>query len=133
MQNRLKKAVVSSRLSPEIIAKRARVTLNDLYDYCEGIRIPQVKAANRLGRVLGTTGAELVIGTPQTIGDRLKTIRFDADLSLEQMGVAIGVMSTTISHWEGGWTPHLFAIITYAETFGVSLDWLLLGKGAPYA
>lgn len=133
MQNRLKNAVLSSGLSPEIIAKRARVPVSDLYDYCEGVRIPQVKAANRLGRVLRTTGAELVIGTPQTIGDRLKTVRFDADLSLEQMGVAIGVMSSTISHWESGWPPHLFAIVAYAETFGVSLDWLLLGKGAPYA
>ena len=133
MQNRLKKAIASSGLSPEIIAKRARVPVSDLVDYCEGIRIPQVKAANRIGRVIGMSGAELVIGTPQTIGDRLKMIRFDADMSLEQMGVAIGVMSSTVSHWEGGWTPQLVAAITYAETFGVSLDWLLLGKGEPYA
>lgn len=132
MQNRLKNAVLSSGLSPEIIAKRARVPVSDLYDYCEGVRIPQVKAANRIGRVLGTTGAELVIGTPQTIGDRLKTIRFDADLSLEQMGVAIGVMSSTISHWESGWMPQLVGVITYAETFGASLDWLLMGRGKPY-
>lgn len=133
MQNRLKKAIASSGLSPEIIAKRARVPVSDIVDYCEGIRIPNVKAANRLGRVLGTTGAWLVIGAPQTIGDRLKTIRFDADMSLAQMSVAVGVMSSTISHWEGGWMPQLVSVITYAETFGVSLDWLLLGKGAPYA
>ena len=133
MQDRLKNAITSSGLSPEIIAQRARVPASDIVDYCEGIRIPNVKAANRLGRVLGTTGAWLVIGVPQTIGDRLKTIRFDADMSLAQMSVAIGVMSSTISHWEGGWMPQLVSVITYAETFGVSLDWLLLGKGAPYA
>lgn len=133
MQNRLTAACEACGLSPDEIARRAAVSVYDLIAYMDGIRVPYAKTANRIGRVVGKTGAELVIGTPQTIGDRMKTVRFDHDYSLEEMGEALGVDSTTVAKYETLGAPSLFGAISYAETFGVSLDWLLLGKGEPYA
>lgn len=132
-QNRLSAACEACGLSPDEIARRAAVSVYDLIAYMDGNRVPYAKTANRIGRVVGKTGAEIVIGTPHTIGERMKVVRFDQDYSLEEMGDALGVASTTVAKYETHGAPSLFAVISYAETFGVSLDWLLLGKGAPYA
>lgn len=132
-QNRLSAACEACGLSPDEIARRAAVSVYDLAAYMDGIRVPSAKTANRIGAVVGKTGAELVIGKPTTIADRMKTVRFDQDYTLEEMGEALGCASSTVSNYETHGAPSLFAAIGYAETFGVSLDWLLLGKGAPYA
>ena len=133
MQNKIADACEACGLSPDEIARRAAVSVYDLAAYMDGSRVPYAKTANRIGAVVGKTGAELVIGPPTTIADRMKTVRFDQDYSLEEMGDALGVAPTTVAKYETHGAPSLFAAISYAETFGVSLDWLLLGKGAPYA
>lgn len=133
MQNRIAAACEACGLSPDEIARRAAVSVYDLAAYMDGIRVPSAKTANRIGAVVGKTGAELVIGTPQTIADRMKVVRFDQDYTLEEMGAALGIASATVAKYEATGAPSLYGAISYGETFGVSLDWLLLGKGAPYA
>ena len=133
MQNRLTAACEACGLAPDEIARRAAVSVYDLAAYMDGIRVPSAKTANRIGAVVGKTGAELVIGPPTTIADRMKTVRFDQDYTLEEMGEALGIASATVCKYEATGSPQLVIAITYAETFGVSLDWLLLGKGEPYA
>lgn len=133
MQNRIAAACEACGLSPDEIARRAAVSVYNLAAYMDGIRVPYVKTANRIGAIVGMTGAELVIGTPHTIGERMKTVRFDQDYSLEEMGEVLCIASATVAKYETTGAPSLFGAISYAEVFGVSLDWLLLGKGAPYA
>lgn len=133
-QNRLADACEASGLSPDEIARRAGIKVYDLIAYMDGIRVPYPKTANRIGRVVGKTGAELIIGTPRDIGERMKFVRFDLEYSRKEMGKLLFVHQQTIAQYESlERTPSIFIVITYAEKFGVSLDWLLLGKGAPYA
>lgn len=133
MQNRIAAACEACGLSPDEIARRAAVSVYDLAAYMDGIRVPCAKTANRIGAIVGMTGAAMVIGTPQTIADRMKVVRFDQDYTLEEMGAALGIASATVAKYETTGAPSLYGAISYGETFGVSLDWLLLGKGAPYA
>ena len=133
MQNRIAAACEACGLSPDEIARRADVKVYDLIAYMDGIRVPRIETANRIGAVVGKTGAELVIGTPHTICERMKFIRFDRGYTVKEMAKLLGLNYATVAQYESIRTPSLFTAITYAETFGVSLDWLLLGKGAPYA
>lgn len=133
-KNRLSAACEACGLSPDEIARRAGIKVYRLIEYMDGIRVPSPETANRIGAVVGKSGAELVIGTPHDIGERMKFVRFNLEYSRKEMGKLLFVHPTTIAQYEAlARTPSIFIVITYAETFGVSLDWLLLGKGAPYA
>lgn len=132
MQKRLEMICDASGLSPDTIAKRAGITVYDLIEYIHGLHTPSVKVANRLGEALGVTGAYIVVGEPRTICDRIKTIRFLEGYSLEEMGEALGLASCTIAKYETSGLPSLVNAMSYAERFGVSLDWMLLGKGEVY-
>jgi transcriptional regulator with XRE-family HTH domain len=43
----------------------------------------------------------------------------------------LGVFQQNVNRYENGTTPHADFLITLALQEGVSLDWLLLGKGRP--
>lgn len=65
----------------------------------------------------------------ETIGDRLKELRFKKGLSMDEMAKIIGVSSSSvISRYENKQTkPKEKNIIKYADYFNVSVDWLKYG------
>ena len=64
-----------------------------------------------------------------TIGNRLKTLRAEHDLSQEKLAEELDIARTTVSHLENGnREPSLYMLMAYAEHFGVSTDWILFGK-----
>ncbi|MBB6736006.1 helix-turn-helix domain-containing protein [Cohnella zeiphila] len=66
-----------------------------------------------------------------TIKQRLKHIRQASNLSMAEFGEKIGVSAGNVGDWESERRPTVpgaRALVSIAETFSVSLDWLLLGK-----
>ena len=64
-----------------------------------------------------------------TIGNRLKTLRAEHDLSQEKLAEELDISRTMVSHLENGnRKPSLYMLMAYAEHFGVSTDWILFGK-----
>ena len=59
--------------------------------------------------------------------DRLAQVR--GDRSQRQFARDLGVFQQNVNRYENGTTPHTDFLITLATKEGVSLDWLLLGKG----
>jgi len=59
--------------------------------------------------------------------DRIAQVR--ADRSQRQFARDLGVFQQNVNRYENGTTPHTDFLITLATKEGVSLDWLLLGKG----
>lgn len=59
--------------------------------------------------------------------ERLAQIR--GDRSQRQFARDLGVFQQNVNRYENGTTPHTDFLITLALREGVSLDWLLLGKG----
>ncbi|MCZ6782345.1 MAG: helix-turn-helix domain-containing protein [Proteobacteria bacterium] len=49
--------------------------------------------------------------------------------SQRQFARELGVFQQNVNRYENGTTPHTDFLITLATKEGVSLDWLLLGKG----
>lgn len=66
------------------------------------------------------------------IGDRLRELRTAAGLTLEQAGAIAGTTKQSMSQIEKGVTkePGGMAIVTWAKHFGVSVEWLITGKGS---
>ena len=64
-----------------------------------------------------------------TLGERIALARKQAGLSQEQLGAQLGVSRQAVSKWESGQTnPDVAYITELCRLFGVSSDWLLLGK-----
>ena len=61
--------------------------------------------------------------------ERLAQIR--GDRSQRQFARDLGVFQQNVNRYESGTTPHTDFLITLALKEGVSIDWLLLGKGKP--
>ena len=59
--------------------------------------------------------------------ERLAQIR--AGRSQRQFARDLGVFQQNVNRYESGTTPHTDFLITLAMKEGVSIDWLLLGKG----
>jgi transcriptional regulator with XRE-family HTH domain len=59
--------------------------------------------------------------------ERLAQIR--ADRSQRQFARDLGVFQQNVNRYESGTTPHTDFLITLALKEGISIDWLLLGKG----
>ena len=59
--------------------------------------------------------------------ERLAQVR--SDRSQRQFARELGVFQQNVNRYENGTTPHADFLITLAVKEGVSLDWLLLGKG----
>jgi len=58
---------------------------------------------------------------------RLAEVR--GDRSQRQFARDLGVFQQNVNRYESGTTPHTDFLVTLAIKEGVSLDWLLLGKG----
>jgi transcriptional regulator with XRE-family HTH domain len=61
------------------------------------------------------------------IPERLAELR--GDRSQRQFARDLGVFQQNVNRYENGTTPHTDFLLTVAMKEGVSLDWLLLGKG----
>jgi transcriptional regulator with XRE-family HTH domain len=59
--------------------------------------------------------------------ERLAQVR--GERSQRQFARELGVFQQNVNRYENGTTPHADFLITLAVKEGVSLDWLLLGKG----
>jgi len=59
--------------------------------------------------------------------DRLAQIR--GSRSQRQFARDLGVFQQNVNRYENGTTPHTDFLITLAMKEGISIDWLLLGKG----
>lgn len=61
--------------------------------------------------------------------ERIKELRVNAGLSQAQIGEVLGVKQQQYQRWECGKRDYPIAVlVTLAEYFGVSLDYILLGK-----
>lgn len=68
-----------------------------------------------------------IVGTPRTLGERALYARTKRGLTARQIS---GVLSSTVSRIENGvGDVSLSGIVCLARVLGVSLDWLVLGKG----
>lgn len=62
-------------------------------------------------------------------GNRLYELRKGRGMSQEDLAAALEVTRQTVSKWEvGDSTPDMAKLAALAELFGVSLDFLVLGK-----
>jgi transcriptional regulator with XRE-family HTH domain len=59
--------------------------------------------------------------------ERLAQVR--GTRSQRQFARDLGVFQQNVNRYESGTTPHTDFLITLATREGVSIDWLLLGKG----
>lgn len=61
--------------------------------------------------------------------ERIKELRLNAGLTQAQIGDVLGVKQSQYQRWESGKRDYPITIlITLAEYFGVSTDYILLGK-----
>lgn len=129
MHNRLAQALDAAGMSPDMLARRAGTSVYHIGEYLDGARIPTAPVALRIAAALHVSPSWLVVGEPKTIGDRIRSLRYELGRSTGAFGDALGVTRSVVSGWETGSPPSLMSAVTLAETYGVSLDWLLLGKG----
>lgn len=68
-----------------------------------------------------------------TLGARLRHVRLEAQLSQEEAGRLAGVSKQAISHIENDRTknPEAATLEPLSRRLGVSLNWLMTGKGSP--
>lgn len=61
--------------------------------------------------------------------ERIKELRVNAGLTQTQVGEVLGVKQSQYQRWESGKRDYPIAVlVTLAEYFGVSTDYILLGK-----
>ena len=65
--------------------------------------------------------------TKKKIAERLAEVR--GERSQRQFAIELGVFQQNINRYERGSTPHPDFLITLALNEGISVDWLLFGKG----
>jgi len=64
-----------------------------------------------------------------TMGDRLRFARVSAELSLEAVGVALGITGSAVSQWETGKTyPSRKSLVHFAELTSFAVVWLESGS-----
>ena len=77
----------------------------------------------RISRMTATALARMKRKLP----NRISEVR--GDRSQRQFARELGVFQQNVNRYENGTTPHTDFLLTLATKEGVSLDWLLLGKG----
>jgi len=63
----------------------------------------------------------------KSLPDRLAQIR--GERSQRQFARDVGVFQQNVNRYESGTTPHADFLIQLALKEGISIDWLLLGRG----
>ena len=69
----------------------------------------------------------LVDRAKKKLPERLASVR--GERSQRQFARDLGVFQQNVNRYESGTTPHTDFLIQLALREGISLDWLLLGKG----
>jgi transcriptional regulator with XRE-family HTH domain len=69
----------------------------------------------------------LVDRAKKKLPERLASVR--GERSQRQFARDLGVFQQNVNRYESGTTPHTDFLITLATKEGVSIDWLLLGRG----
>ena len=69
----------------------------------------------------------LVDRAKKKLPERLASVR--GERSQRQFARDLGVFQQNVNRYESGTTPHADFLITLAVREGISLDWLLMGKG----
>ena len=68
-----------------------------------------------------------------SFGSRLKSLRESRGWSQEKLGFELEITSATVSKWENGRSEpnlrHLEQLLRVFAKDGMSLDWLIVGKG----
>jgi transcriptional regulator with XRE-family HTH domain len=63
-------------------------------------------------------------------GQRLRKLRHRAGLTQLQLAVRLGVRLATLSDWErNDGSPSMANVCAAADFFGVSIEWLVRGRG----
>ena len=66
----------------------------------------------------------------KAIGKRIRHIRQEKDLMQKEVATALGVSHSTLSRIENGeLLPTTTQLMKLQEKYGVSVDWILFGKG----
>ncbi|MCP4151285.1 MAG: helix-turn-helix transcriptional regulator, partial [bacterium] len=66
----------------------------------------------------------------KTIGERLRQVRVNHKLNRQQMATRLGVRWNSYYKYETGVNfPGLSVLYTLNKEFGITMDWILLGKG----
>ncbi|MGW7888646.1 Xre family transcriptional regulator [Staphylococcus xylosus] len=64
------------------------------------------------------------------IGQRIKTLRYEKHMTLEQFGELFKAHKSIVSKWERGLTsPNSMRCYLITKEFGVNINWLLYGEG----
>lgn len=66
------------------------------------------------------------------LANRIRTARRKASLSQTELARRIGVSASAVAQWEhpSGTHPSLQSLVRILEITGISVDWLLLGRGS---
>lgn len=68
---------------------------------------------------------------PQTIGERIQAARRDKRITRARLEAVIGAGTGNVTRWESGTrTPCTDTLVRLGAQLGVSMDWLLTGRGA---
>lgn len=70
-------------------------------------------------------------GTDNKIGLRLRNLRKEREMRIEDIARVLGVATSTYGRWESGSNSPKNKIPELAKFFGVTTDYLLYGKDAP--
>ncbi len=61
----------------------------------------------------------------QTVGDRVRSVREERELSMEQLALSADIAKSTLDHVEHGVTISLFVITKLADALDVTIDELV--------
>ena len=68
------------------------------------------------------------------VGQRLRELRKDFGFSQEHLARELDVTVSTVIKWErGDFYPGAKSLLVLIERFGVSMNWLLAGRGPKFA
>ena len=72
--------------------------------------------------------------TRQEMGARIKSLRKERGLTQKELAAQLGIQHTHVYKYESGtYTPPVDKLTVLADLFGISLDFLILGKHDEHA
>ena len=136
---RLKYIIDHSPYDQKEVANIIGISEHSFTKYLNG-RIPQAEILYKIASFYGTTMEWLLTGIENridispnsnkiTIGDRIRYLRNESNLSMAELAEIINVSSSNISDWENGKTnPSSINLLSLSNYFKASADWLLTGE-----
>ncbi|MBR4954116.1 MAG: helix-turn-helix transcriptional regulator [Oscillospiraceae bacterium] len=78
--------------------------------------------------------ARIVAQPTASMGDRMLLMRYRKRLSADAAAKEMGLTENSLLHWERDeYKPRVNELIIVAEYYGVTLDWIVLGRGGANA